>query len=885
MSNHSINPQRGRWQLLMETAVDREEIVNTACGMCYNACAIRVRKVNGKAVAIEGQPDSPLGGRGGVCGKGAAGLMTLYDPNRLNVPLRRTNPEKGIGVDPKWQEITWDEALDEITERLRKIRADNPEKLWVHGTTTHSYGGTNTVFWRWQQAFGTHQSFRSGGSLHCGNAAHLNAGLIHGSWSVAPDWRYTSYVLKFGSSKGTGSGHSMTANARLRAEAIARGAREIVFDPMCNFAGGKASEWVPILPGTDTAVALAVANVIVNELKIWDEEFIKWKTNLPFLTSINEKFLRQDGECLIWDRADNRAKRFDDPTLKDPAIEGDYKVDGVAVRPAFVKLQEHLGQFSPEWASGVSSVPAGTIRRISREFVENARIGSTIEIEGKVFPYRPVAAVIFRGGEGHTNGVHACWAVDLLNQLVGAEDVPGGCLGWPAIKLGYQGNGHFDMIPRVGQDGVIVPSTFYGGHEPWPIPTPSLPCTTASCREFWTMTTISPLPNMRDCEELWGKLGMGVRPEMLMVYGANFIVGIANWEDQLELAKKIPFIVQFDLYSNETAEAVADILLPDLCYLERLEWHANLDSFFFNHPPTYEEWSYHPQIPVVDNPAGQRRYIIDILNELADRLGFRDKWNGFFNRYFKITDPELQLKPDEKLTWTEMGDRVLKWCFGPEHGIEFFKQNGYVKWPKHIEEVYWRWNWESLQGVRSPVYRDNLIEIGEKVRELGQARGLEMEYGQYVALPSYYPTQAIKEMTSDYDLLAFSYRDILHTNSQTAENPWLDEISQLCPYTYTITMNAETARKKGLKDGDLVFLETPRGRREKGILKVMEGQHPKTVAIAGQAGLWAKGRPLARGKGSNFDLLLESDLQHYDPISLNIETSVAVKIYKAKEVK
>lgn len=169
------------------------DYINSACGACYNACAIKVKRANGLPVAIEGHPDTSLGGRGGICGKGAAALMMLYDPNRLNVPLRRTNPEKGVGVDPQWQEITWEEALTEITERLRKIRKDNPEKLWLQGTTSHSYSGTKIVFWRWLECFGSHQSFSSGGSLHCGNAAHHNAGLVHGSWSVAPDWRYTKY--------------------------------------------------------------------------------------------------------------------------------------------------------------------------------------------------------------------------------------------------------------------------------------------------------------------------------------------------------------------------------------------------------------------------------------------------------------------------------------------------------------------------------------------------------------------------------------------------------------------------------------------------------------------------------------------------------------------
>ena len=81
--------------------------VPTMCGRCYALCGIKVRRVNGVAVKIEGQPGSTQGAMGGLCAKGAAGLQVLYDPNRLNVPLKRTNPEKGTGVDPRWKEITW----------------------------------------------------------------------------------------------------------------------------------------------------------------------------------------------------------------------------------------------------------------------------------------------------------------------------------------------------------------------------------------------------------------------------------------------------------------------------------------------------------------------------------------------------------------------------------------------------------------------------------------------------------------------------------------------------------------------------------------------------------------------------------------------------------
>jgi molybdopterin-containing oxidoreductase family molybdopterin binding subunit len=112
----------------------------------------------------------------------------------------------------------------------------------------------------------------------------------------------------------------------------------------------------------------------------------------------------------------------------------------------------------------------------------------------------------------------------------------------------------------------------------------------------------------------------------------------------------------------------------------------------------------------------------------------------------------------------------------------------------------------------------------------------------------------------------------------TMELPWLDEASRMNPYTYNITMNRSAATKKGIKDGETIELETAYGRKVRGTVKLMEGQHPQTVGIAACSGHWAKGQPIARGKGANFNTLLELDLKHVDPVSHNIETAVRVKV-------
>jgi molybdopterin-containing oxidoreductase family molybdopterin binding subunit len=856
--------------------------INTTCGGCYCGCGMRVRRINGVPVKAEGITESTMGGtNSGLCGKGAATILYYHDPNRITKPLRRTNPEKGIGVDPQWKEISWDEALEEITTKMKKIMADDPNKILFTNQTMRASDGPHNHPYFYAKAFGVEDNgcfIIGGGSLHCGNAAHMLGGLIHGAWSIAPDWRYTKYVIKWGSSKGTGSGHSAMTNARLRADAIRRGAKEVVFDPMCNFAGGKATEWVPLLPGTDAAVGLAMCNHIVNKLQKYDETYLKGKTNFPYLIRSDGTFIRDEetNKPLIYDLRAQEVKVFDAPDVQeweDYALEGEFEAQGEKARPAFEALKEHLKQFTAEWASQISTVPAETITRIAEEWVENASIGSTITIEGKTFPYRPVASCTFRGSQGHSNGVHQVAAIDLLSELVGAEDVPGGTMGWPSIRRKYPG-GHYERLPRIGPDGVLIPSVFYS-HMPWPPHTPSIPCKNAGCIDLWTHSTLSHVPYVKEREEIWAKLGMKAKPEMVFGLAVNFIISQADWQAAVDLVKDC-FVVQMDIWVNETDQAVADIVLPDVSFLEKDCWSSEIDAFFFSGSPSYEDWYVHLQKPVAE-PLGECRFFMDVYLDVADRCGVLDKFHELLNDYYSIEDERLKLKPGEKLTWKEIGERVLEWVYGPDK--EKIKEQGYATWHKPIEDVYWRWYTKS----RCPVYMEFLIHDRRAIEKICQETGFELETDQYTPLASWFLPTSHAELDDEFNLLCFSYRDILHTNNSTFQNPYVDEASARSPYTYTVTMNTELAKSRNIKDGDVIWIENKYGVKESGTIKTMQGQHPMVVGIAAQGGLWADKRPIAKGKGSNFCKLMPSYLKHYDPMTGNIETAVAVKVYKANE--
>jgi len=136
MSIAQAVPVEGKW-------------IPSTCGMCLHGCGIKVYVQGGVALKIEGDETNP-DNLGKLCPKGNAGLSRLYDPNRVRKPLKRTNPQKGPGVDPKWVEISWDEAYEITARELGKVRRDDPRKLLC------AIGDFQRILlWGWPAAFGS----------------------------------------------------------------------------------------------------------------------------------------------------------------------------------------------------------------------------------------------------------------------------------------------------------------------------------------------------------------------------------------------------------------------------------------------------------------------------------------------------------------------------------------------------------------------------------------------------------------------------------------------------------------------------------------------------------------------------------------------------------
>ncbi|MBI2912276.1 MAG: molybdopterin-dependent oxidoreductase, partial [Chloroflexi bacterium] len=372
----------GARQAATTSPVGDDVWIPSVCRMCNNGCGIRLHRVNGVVVQIEGNRENPHN-FGRMCAKGHSAIMAHYDPNRLRHCLRRTNPRKGPGEDPGWREVSWEEATAEVVSHLRRIHAEDPRRL-MFANGIAEVDMPRAVAAALSAAFGT-PNFTTGVffGTHT-RASYLNNGSMHSE----PDLEHCRLLVLFGSQKGGGMGHDTMKSALGLADARARGMRLVVFDPMCSAIASKADEWVPLIPGTDGAVALALLHVLLNEANLIDEPFLARETNAAYLVGESGQYVRDraSGKPLMWDGASAAAKVYDDPSVEKPALTGEFALEGEPCKPALDLLRRHVALFPPERVETISTVPAATLRRLAVEFGRTSLAGGRIVIDGVELP-------------------------------------------------------------------------------------------------------------------------------------------------------------------------------------------------------------------------------------------------------------------------------------------------------------------------------------------------------------------------------------------------------------------------------------------------------------------------------------------------------------------
>lgn len=337
----------------------QREMKPSACWQCVSRCPNVGYVEDGRLVKIEGQVNS-IRTMGKLCAKGQAGVNQANDPDRLLYPMRRVG-KRGEG---KWKRVSWDEALSEITDRLTKLKnKGEPEKFMFH------YGrmkaSSSKIIKQFLKAYGTgtlgnHTSICEGGKW---TAQELTWGKHYDNW----DFDNTRFVLNFGSNLFEAHTNHVSTASRLVSAINDRGVRVVTFDVRLSNTVSKSAEWVPVFPGSDLAVVLAMCNVIMNEdlYKAYGEKFLKF--------------------CRVTDDVNATTKE---------------KV---------VALKAHLAKYTPEWAEQQSGAPADKIREIARTFAT----------------LHPAVVISYRGAVAHYNGVDCERAIQMLAAITGNMDVPG----------------------------------------------------------------------------------------------------------------------------------------------------------------------------------------------------------------------------------------------------------------------------------------------------------------------------------------------------------------------------------------------------------------------------------------------------------------------------
>jgi molybdopterin-containing oxidoreductase family molybdopterin binding subunit len=847
-------------------AKDKEDLwIKSTCFMCWNTCGIRVRRVEGVIVKIEGDPDCPQNW-GRICAKGNSGFMSLYDPKRVLHPMRRTNPEKGFGVDPRWQRISWDEALEIVGQRLAKLRRQDPRKLVVSSFDTRGQSGV--FFASWTAAFGTPNFWGGGAQYYCGNGYHPVTYLTHGTWFGEPDIRNCRYLMLFGTQNGSVTNHLPMELAAKMADARMDGMKLVVVDPLGINAGSKANEWVPIRPGTDGALALSMINVLLNEENVYDREFLARYTNGSYLIGNDGHYVRDaaTGKPLMWDTQANKARPFDDPEFGAVALEGRFTIDGCAVATGFTLFKENVKSYTPEKVGRITTVPAETIRRLAHEFGKAARIGSTITIGGHELPYRPAAANWYRGATAHKHGMLTGLAIQFLNVIVGAIDVPGGHLGNNPVSQ----TAPLHWAPIASADGLIVPQGYARRRKP------PYPATKVKAPERYDLLDLCPIapyggPFFTEAVLHPQRYKLDYDLDTLIVCRSNLLMTCANADTMAAALKKIPFVVAFACEMNETAE-FADILLPDTHYLERLDAIPNEPTEFVGAGEGH--WYWMLRQPVIA-PLGEARNWVEVLVNLAEKLDMRRDLYALLNATLDLKEP-YAYRADELYSWSELADRWFKSWFGPEKGLDWFKENGtLVTGTKKITEAYPR----TFMTPRLPIYVEYFLGAGEELKKVADDLGIHWDTSDYQALVNWKPCAAFEQNSAEHDLFVINFKLPFHSLSYTTQNGYLKELSEKNPYAYSLLLNSATARQKGIRGGERIRLTTPEGYQAEGQAYLSECIHPEVVGIAGCFG--RKSRALhSFGKGVHFNSLVPQQFDRIDALSAALDSCVRVKVEK-----
>lgn len=564
----------------------------TFCALCVSRCGATATVQDGVFVSLKPDPSHPTGAA--LCLKGKAAPELVYHPERLLYPLKRTRP-KG-DTNPGWQRISWDEALATTASRLLEIsRNHGAESVAFTCASPSTSAMSDSIDWvqRLRRALGSPNLFVS--MELCGWGRYLASVYTYGAavpGTYLPDLEHAGCILYWGYNPAV----ARLVHATSTVAALKRGARLIVVDPRRAGLAGRADHWLRVRPGTDSALALAIANVMI-ERGWFDQDFVRDWTNGPLLVRAdNGRFLRERDLTPLGDA--NTYVGWDDvratPVVYDPK-RGSYESPGahlalfgqmevttaggaIACRPAFQLAADVCRRHDPRTAARITGVRAEDIERTARTLWE----------------CRPVAYYAWSGVEQHSDATQIVRAIGQLYALTGSFDAPGGNVLFPSVPVNAIGGE--ELLPAVQRAKALGLSQRPLGPSRWEFVTSD---------ELYTAALESRPYAVRG----------------LVGFGANILIASADGKRGREALASLDFYVHADLFMNPTAE-MADIVLPVASPFETeglkvgFEVSADAQSLIQLRRP-------------VVAARGEARSDMQIVFDLATRLGLGDRfWNG-----------------------------------------------------------------------------------------------------------------------------------------------------------------------------------------------------------------------------------------------------------------
>lgn len=574
----------------MASEQPQSHTVRGFCALCTAHCATIATVTDGKVVKLAADADHPNGGV--FCLKGKAAPELVYHPDRLNCPLKRTRP-KG-DADPGWQRVSWDEALDDIAQRLLAVRETHGAKAVALAKGTG--GGTSVSDaerWlsRWLNLFGSPNWVST---THVCNW-HKDTGFSYtfGVEIPTPEVAHSGAFLLWG--------HNPSSTSLILAHDIVqakkRGMKIVAVDPRRVGIAAQADVLLQVRPGTDGALALAMIDMAIKE-KLFDEEFVRQWTNGSLLVRadtggvLTEADLTENGSAerfLAWDEitasvvAYQADAGFERPSIR-PALTGGQPIklkDGTTIScaPAFEFLGRLAATYAPELSAKITMVPAEKVRQAVHLLAAS----------------RPVSMFMHNGVGQHTNATQTSRAIATFYALLGDFDRQGGNVVFPKAPLNNVSGKEF-LPKEMAQQRI--------GRERKPLGPPAKPGNCAAYDIFTAILEGRPYP-----------------VKALLNFGSNTIMSTGDSTRARQAFRAVDFAVAAELFMTPTAE-LCDYVLPATSFLEM----ATLSNDFKHR----REGRLHVQYrPAVVDPLGERRSDTWIVFQLAKRLGLDEQfWHG-----------------------------------------------------------------------------------------------------------------------------------------------------------------------------------------------------------------------------------------------------------------